>query len=247
MTRPQAAGRVAIVTGGSRGIGHATALRLACDGFAVMLTNLERKAAADEVVAAIEAAGGRAAAVQADLANQDDVLGMFAAADTSFGPQLDALVLNAAAIPMELTAELSEEDWDWAFAVNVRAAFLAFREARKRMGAGGRIVAVSTGLVPNPIATSSAYSASKSAVETLARSFAYEVGPCGITVNVVRPGVTDTEGLTIPQALIDTRVDQTPLGRLGQPQDIADVIAFVVSEDARWITGQVISASGGLD
>jgi len=239
--------RVAIVTGGSRGIGAATAKRLARDGFAVALTYRERREAADEVVAAIEADGGRALAVQADLAERDDVPRIFAATDEAFGGRLDALVLNAAAIPYGTVEELPEEQWEWAFAVNARAAFLAFREAgRRMMTEGGRVVAVSTGLAATPLANTNAYSASKAAVEALAKSFAQEVGPRGITVNAVRPGITDTEGLGIPQQLIDALVQQTPLRRLGQPEDLADVIAFVCSPDARWITGQVLYASGGL-
>ena len=237
--------RVAIVTGGSRGIGRATALRLAADGYAVTLTYLEREAAAREVVEAIEAAGGRALAVQADLARAEDVAAIFAATDKAFG-RLDALVLNAAAIPMAPLTEISEEDFDWAFAVNTRSAFLAFREAAKRLQEGGRIVTISTGLTRNPMAESNAYSASKGALEILTRSFALEVGPRGITVNTVLPGITDTEGLALPAPVIDHLVGQTPLRRLGQPEDLADVIAFLVSDDARWVTGQAIYASGGL-
>ncbi len=237
---------VAIITGGSRGIGAATAHRLARDGFAVLVTYRERQQAADQVVGEIERAGGRALAVRADLADRDDVLRIFTTADEAFAGRLDALVLNAAAIPYGTVDELPEASWDWAFAVNTKAAFLAFREAGRRMREGGRIVAVSTGLAATPMANTNAYSASKSAVETLVRSFAQEVGPRGVTVNAVRPGITDTEGLTIPRELVETLVQQTPLRRLGQPEDLADVIAFVCSPDARWITGQVIYASGGL-
>jgi 3-oxoacyl-[acyl-carrier protein] reductase len=238
--------RVAIVTGGSRGIGAATAKRLAGDGFAVALTYNARADAADEVVEAITKVGGEALAVQADLGARDDIARLFTATEERFGARLDALVLNAAAIPYGLTTELSEHDWDWAFAVNVKAAFLACREAMRRMGDGGRIVAVSSGLADTPMANTSAYSASKSAVETLVRSLAKEVGPRGVTVNAVRPGITKTESLTIPQPHIDALVAQTPLRRVGEPEDLADVIAFLVSNDARWVTGQVIYASGGL-
>ncbi len=236
---------VAIVTGGSRGIGRATAERLAADGFRIVLTYREREQAAAEAVAAIVAGGGEARAVRADLVKREDVLAIFAAADEAFG-RLDALVLNAAAIPNGLLTEISEEDFDWAFAVNTKAAFHAFREAAKRLPAGGRIVAISTGLTRNPMAESNAYSASKAALEVLVRSFAQEVGPREITVNALLPGITDTEGLAIPQQLIDTLVQQTPLRRLGQPRDLADVVSFLVSNDSGWITGQAIYASGGL-
>jgi 3-oxoacyl-[acyl-carrier protein] reductase len=236
---------VAIITGGSRGIGRATAERLARDGFRIVFTYLEREETAIEVVGAIDAAGGEARAVRADLAKREEVLSIFTAADEAFG-RLDALVLNAAAIPYGPLTEISEDDFDWAFAVNTKAAFFAFREAAKRLSAGGRIVGISTGLTRNPMAESNAYAASKAALEVLVRSFAQEVGPREITVNALLPGITDTEGLQIPQQLIETLVQQTPLRRLGRPSDLADVVSFLVSKDSGWVTGQTIYASGGL-
>jgi 3-oxoacyl-[acyl-carrier protein] reductase len=236
---------VAIVTGGSRGIGHAIVTRLVADGYRVVFTYREREATARELVERLTAAGGEAHAVRAELADADDITRVFQAADAAFG-RLDALVLNAAAIPRSTLTALSPNVFDHTFAVNVRGAFLALRHAAQRLEPGGRIVALSTRLTKVPGTDVNAYAASKAALETLCRSFAHEVGPREITVNVVQPGITDTEAMVLPDEEVAALLRQTPLGRIGRPDDIAAVVRFLLSEDARWLTGQVITASGGL-
>jgi 3-oxoacyl-[acyl-carrier protein] reductase len=237
--------RTAIVTGGSRGIGRAVAERLARDGLGITLTFRERADAAREVVERIEASGGQAQAIRADLADAVDIDAIFQAHDSRFG-RLDVLVLNAAHMRHGGLVDVTEEEFDLAFAVNARAAFLAYRLAAPRLTSGGRIIAISTGLTQNPMAGVSAYAASKAALEVLTRCFAHELGPRGITVNVLQPGITNTEALFLEPAVIDALVGQTPLGRLGEPEDLAAVVSLLASSDAGWITGDVIRASGGL-
>ncbi|MFI8460913.1 glucose 1-dehydrogenase [Kitasatospora sp. NPDC085464] len=241
-------GKAAVVTGGSRGIGRAVVRRLARDGAQVVLGYARDEAAAAETVRAVEAEGGRAWAVRADLAEPDAAERLMAEAEERLGG-LDVLVNNAAAsfVPTPL-AELDDAALDAVLAVNTRAAFTTVRYAARRMRDGGRIVNVSTANTVRPVPGIAAYAASKGAVEQLTAVAAVELGPRGITVNTVSPGATDTDllrGTNPPEAL--TRVaGLTPLRRLGRPEDIADVIAFLAGPDGRWITGQNLRATGGL-
>ncbi len=236
--------RVAIVTGGSRGIGRAIALRLARDGYAVVIGYREREEAADAVVGELRGAGHVAKAVRCDVARVADIQELFQVADQV--GRLGVVVLNAAATPLGPVTAITDADVDLALDVNLRSAVVAFREAAGRLGVGGRVVVLSTDLTRSPIAASSIYSASKVAVEALVRSFAHEMGPRGVTVNAVQPGITDTEGLILPEPAVAAIVARTPLGRTGRPEDIADVVGFLASDDARWITGQAICVNGGM-
>jgi len=235
---------VAVVTGGSRGMGAAIARRLASEGFAVVITYQSREQQAASVVADIEASGGQAIAVQVDLA-VDELSVLFETTDRLFG-RLDALVLSAGISRLGTVTSFSEMDYDTVFAANTKSAFRAFRHAATRLEGGGRVVVISTDLVKAPIGASAVYSASKAALETMSKSFADEVGPRGITVNIVAPGITETESLVLPDEVIASIVGRTPLRGVGRPEYIADIVAFLVSPQAQWITGQTITANGGL-
>lgn len=242
------AGRAALVTGGSRGIGRAIAERLAADGAHVVLSYAANKEAAAEVVAAITAAGGQAHAVAADLRDPGAARQLFDQAETIAGP-LDILINNAAVAGTGMIAETSDEDFDSTMIANVRSPFILIREAAKRLRDGGRIVNISTVNTVLNGPGMAVYAASKAALELVSRVAAYELGEREITVNSVSPGATDTEMFRTanPDEEVHERVaGLTALRRLGQPADIADVVALLVSEDARWLTGQNIRASGGL-
>jgi 3-oxoacyl-[acyl-carrier protein] reductase len=241
-------GKAAVVTGGSRGIGRAVVERLARDGATVVFGYVADADAAAEVEKAVAAAGGTAHGVRVDLAEPGGVAALFAAAQEHLDG-LDLLVNNAAArhTPMML-ADLPEDEFDRLMAVNARAVFLALRHAARHMRDGGRIVNLSTINTAMPGPGIAAYAASKGAVEQLSGVASRELGPRGITVNTVSPGATDTDLLrstNTPQA-VEMAARVTPLGRLGRPDDVADVIAFLCGPDARWVTGQNIHAAGGL-
>lgn len=260
-------GKAAVVTGGSRGIGRAVVERLCHDGADVVFGYVNDAGAADELVRSVETAAGRAAdggpggeaapagsapgrvrAVRVDLGEPDGPQRLMDRAEEWLGG-LDILVNNAAK-PFAPTpiADLTAEDFDAVLAVNTRAAFLTIRHAARRMRDGGRIVNLST---VNTVRTGpgiAAYAASKGALEQLTAVAAVELGGRGITVNTVSPGATDTDLLRAtnrPEALTAV-AGVTPLGRLGQPRDIADVVAFLVGDDGRWVTGQNLRVSGGL-
>jgi 3-oxoacyl-[acyl-carrier protein] reductase len=239
--------RVAIVTGGSRGIGAGIARRLAEDGAAVVVNYSTNVEAADVVVAGIEAVGGRAVALQADLADLVQVRRLFAAAQQAYG-RLDILVNNAAVAEFLPLEAITTGHYHRQFAVNVCGLLFATQEAAQRMGEGGRIINISSGAAQAAPPSASVYSATKAAVEAITRSLAQELGPRQITVNAVAPGFTETDMLRAVMANVDWNelAARTPLGRIGTPEDIADVVAFLASEEARWVTGQVIGASGGL-
>jgi 3-oxoacyl-[acyl-carrier protein] reductase len=240
--------KTALVTGGSRGIGRAIAERLAADGATVVLSYATNAGAAAEVVAAITAAGGRAHAVAADLRQPDVALPLFEQAEALAGP-LDILINNAAVGGTGLIAGMSDEDFDTTMTINVRSPFILIREAARRLRDGGRIVNISTVNTVLPGPGMSAYAASKAALELLGRVAAYELGEREITVNSVLPGATDTEMFRKANPAVEVHeavIAITALRRLGQPADIADVVAFLVSPDARWVTGQSIRVSGGL-
>jgi 3-oxoacyl-[acyl-carrier protein] reductase len=240
-------GKVAIVTGSSRGIGRAIAERLSRDGAAVVVNYIGREQQAQEAVRAIEKGGGKAIAVPADVSKTADAARLFDAALERFG-RVDILVNNAGIILYKLFADTTEAEFDRLFAVNVKGTFLTCQQAVKRMADGGRIVNFSSSTTALMLPTYSAYVASKGAVEQMSHVLAKEVGSRGITVNVVSPGPTDTELFSQGKTEQDKQrfAQMTALGRLGQPQDIADVVAWLASDDSRWVTGQNIRANGGL-
>lgn len=240
-------GKVALVTGASQGIGRTIAERLAGDGASVVVNYYpSSRQDAEDVVRGIQAAGGAAVAAPADIADAAELRGLFDVAEKEFG-HLDIVVLNASNTTHGTIADTSDEQFDAIFATNVRSGFIALREAAIRLPGGGRIVAISAGLTLMPRPGTGIYAASKAAVDHLVRVLAHEVGARGITVNSVLPGAVLTPALLkAGQAVIDAEVAQTPLGRVGQPEDIADIVRFLVSEQGGWITGQTIGAGGGM-
>ncbi len=238
-------GKVAIVTGSSRGIGRAIAERLGRDGAKVVVTYAGRQDKAEEVVSAIKASGSEAIAVQVNVREIEDVRSLFQKTLDRFG-KLDILVNNAAGTNIfKPTAEMTEEEYNSMFDIT-RGVYFALQEAAKHMANGGRVISISTSGTAMAIPAGGAYAGSKAAIEQFSAGLTKELGIRGITVNTVSPGVTDTAGLVLEQAQVDQLIAQTPLGRLGQPADIANVVAMLVSEDARWITGQHIRANGGI-
>lgn len=241
-------GMTAVVTGGSRGIGRAIVERLCRDGAEVVFNYATSEEAAAEVVGAVRADGGKVRAMCLDLMAPDGPERLMEAAEAHLGG-LDILVNNAAMsfTPAPL-AETDAEVFDGVMAGNARSVFLTTRYAARRMRDGGRIVNISTLNTVRPTPGIGPYAASKGAIEQLTAVAALELGPRGITVNTVSPGATDTEllrGTNPPQAL-QAVIGMTPLGRLGQPSDVADVVAFLAGPDGRWITGQNLRATGGL-
>ena len=238
-------GDVAIVTGSSRGMGRATAERLAGDGASVVVNYVSSEGAARDVVDGIEGNGGEAIAVQADVSQASDVERLFDEAEDTFGT-VDAVVNCAGTSVFGPLAEITEEDFDRAFDLNAKGTFLMLREAATRISDDGCIVDFSSAGTTEPNGGDGAYLGGKAAGEMFVQSLAKELGERGVRVNSISPGVTDTDGLVLDQETIDQLTVQTPLGRLGQPEDIADVVAFLVSDDARWLTGQNIKPTGGL-
>jgi 3-oxoacyl-[acyl-carrier protein] reductase len=240
-------GRTALVTGGSRGIGRAVVERLARDGATVVFGYRADEDAAEQTVTSVHAAGGRVRAVRADLAEPGAAARLWDAAE-AFAAPVNILVNNAGIGVVRPLVELSDDDYERVMNVNVRAVFEALREASRRMPDGGRIVNVSTVNTVMPGPGISLYAASKAAVEQLTVIAAHERGARDITVNTVSPGATDTDMLSehnSPEAREMMR-GMSPLGRLGQPEDIADVIAFLVGPDGRWMTAQNLRAGGGI-
>ncbi|MGA5304736.1 SDR family oxidoreductase [Nucisporomicrobium flavum] len=234
-------GKTAVVTGGSRGIGRAIVERLASDGARVIFGYLSRGDEARAVEAAVPGARG----VRADLAEPAAVEALLGHA----GDELDILVANAAAsFRATPIAEITEADYERIFAVNARATFLAIRYAARHMRDNGRIITVSTLNTARQPPGGSLYVGSKGAVEQFTAVAARELGARGITANVVSPGATDTELLrsTNPPEALEAAASRTPLGRLGQPADIAAVVAFLAGPDGGWVTGQNLHADGGI-
>ncbi|MGW4403685.1 SDR family oxidoreductase [Nonomuraea sp. NPDC004702] len=237
----------ALVTGGSRGIGRAIVQRLAREGAAVLFTYHRDGAAAEAVVAEVTAFGGRAIAVRADQGRLEDLKHLFGEVDRCLCG-LDVVVNNAAINPMGDIRDAVESDFDEVMAVNTKGPFFVMQAAAERLGDGGRIVNISSS---GAVAGLALYFASKAALESITAVAAREFGPRGITVNSVSPGATDTDmmraaaGEHLEQAIEHT-VALTPLQRLGRPEDIANVVAFLAGPDAQWITGQNLRVSGGL-
>ena len=238
-------GKVAIVTGASRGIGRAVAERLGRDGAKVVVNYMQNAAKAQEVVEAVEASGSRAIAVQSDIGKVEDVRRLFRTADERFGG-VDAVINNASISIFKPHTEVDEEEFDRVFGLVARGTFFALQEAAKRLRDGGRIVNISSGGTVTGGPMAGLYLGAKAAVEQFSLALAKELGPRGITVNAVLPGLTDTDGMIMPPEAVEQAVSMTPLGRLGQPEDVAGVVAFLVGEDGRWMTGQLVRAGGGL-
>ena len=239
--------RAAIVTGGSKGIGADIARRLARDGIAVAVNYARGKDAAEAVVREIESAGGRAVAIQAEVGDPAGMPALFDAAEKAFGG-LDILVNNAGIMKLAPIAEADDSSFDSQVAINIGGAFRGMREGGRRLREGGRIINVSTSVVGLSLPAYGIYAATKAAVETLTRIQAKELGSRGIRVNAVAPGPVETELFLTGKsdALIESMRKMIPLGRLGQPQDIAGVVSFLAGPDSEWVNGQVIRANGGV-
>jgi len=239
--------KVALVTGASRGIGLAVAERLAQDGFTVIVNYSESAAPAEALVRKIEQAGGRALAAKADISDADSVRRMFDAAEAAFGG-VDVLVNNAGVMTLASIADSDDASFDRHIAVNLKGTFNTLREAAKRLRSGGRIINFSSSVVGMLMPTYGVYAATKAAVEAMTRVLAKEVRGRNITVNAVAPGPTATELFLKgkPQDVVDRMAKMAPLERLGQPSDIADVVAFLAGPDAAWVNGQVLRVNGGI-
>ena len=238
-------GKVAIVTGASRGIGRAVAERLGRDGARVVVNYAQNAGKAQEVVEAVEASGSEAIAVQADIGRLEDIRRLFQTAEERFGG-VDVVINNASVSAFKPHTEVSEEEFDQVFGLIARGTFFVLQEAAKRLRDGGRIVNISSGGTVTGGPGAGLYLGAKAAVEQFGLALAKELGPRAITVNAVLPGLTDTDGMIMPPEAVEQAVNMTPLGRIGQPEDVAGVLAFLVGEDGRWMTGQLVRAGGGL-
>jgi len=243
-------GKVAVVTGASKGIGAAIARHLAAEGAAVVVNYASSKSGAEKVVNEIREQGGKALAVQANVAERADIERLFAETKKAFG-KLDVLVNNAGIYEFAPLENVTEEHFHKQFNLNVLGLVLASKEAAKYFGAeGGAIVNISSVVAVSPVATASVYSATKAAVDAVTKSLAKELGARKIRVNSINPGMVETEGLRgagIAESDFRKMTEsQTPLGRIGQPDDIAPAAVFFASNDSSWITGETLTISGGL-
>jgi 3-oxoacyl-[acyl-carrier protein] reductase len=240
-------GKIALVTGASRGIGRAIAQRLSRDGAAVAVNYVSNANSAEQVAAEIKAAGGKAIALPADVSKLEDIKRLFDQTIEHFG-RLDILINNAGIRISKNVAEIDEAEYDRLFAINVKGTFFACQLAARQLSAGGRIVNISSAVTRMMLPGYSIYAASKGAVDQITRVLAKELGGCHITVNAVAPGPVDTE--LFRDGKSDEQVRQmaqiAALGRIGEVQDIADAVAFLAGDDARWITGQTIHVNGGF-
>ncbi|MET9149657.1 SDR family oxidoreductase [Streptomyces griseoflavus] len=239
--------RVAVVTGGSRGIGRAVARKLAGDGLAVVVNYTRDAASAQETVAAITGAGGRAVAVPADVAEEKEVAALFDRAEAEYGG-VDVVVNAAGRMELSPVADLDLAVLDAVHRTNIRGAFVVAQQAARRLRAGGSFVAFSSSVVGTQFPAYGAYAASKGAVEAMTLILARELRGRDVTVNTVAPGPTATDmfltGKTPEQ--IDRLAMTPPLERLGTPDDIAAVVAFLTGPAGRWVNGQVLRANGGM-
>jgi 3-oxoacyl-[acyl-carrier protein] reductase len=240
-------GKAALVTGGSRGIGAAIAKRLARDGASVAITYRSGKDEANDVVRAIEAAGGRAIAIAADSADADAVRGAVAETVRAFG-RLDVLVNNAAIASMAPIEEFALDEFDRMVAINVRAVFVAIQEAAKHMPDGGRIVTIgSVNADRMPFPGGHVYAMTKAAVAGLSRGVARDLGPRGITVNVVQPGPVDTDLNPASGPFADSLRAMMAIPRYARAEEIAAMVAYLAGPDAGLVTGACLTIDGGFD
>ncbi len=242
-------GKVAVVTGASKGIGAAIAKSLAAQGAAVVVNYASSKAGADAVVSAITKAGGKAIAVAGDVSQAAQAQGIIAAAVKSYG-RLDILVNNSGVYGFAPLEAITEEDFHRHFNINVLGLLLTTQAAVKHLGEGGSIINISSGVTRLTPPNSAVYTGTKGAVDAITGVLARELGPKKIRVNAINPGVVETEG-TQSAGIIGSEFEkglmaQTPLGRTGRPDDIADIAVFLASDDSRWLTGDALLATGGL-
>ncbi len=243
-------GKVAIATGASKGIGAAIAKHLAAEGAAVTVNYSASKDAAERVVAEIVKAGGKAVAVKADVADAAQVKALFAETKKAYG-KLDILVNNAGIYDFQPIEDFTEDNFHRQFNINVLGTLLATQEAVRYFGAeGGSVINLSSVVSANPLPGAGVYSATKAAIDALTKSHAKELGARKIRVNSIAPGGTETEGVhdkgIFGSEFMDKMIASTPLGRFGRADDISGAAAFLASDDARWITGDKITVSGGL-
>ena len=240
-------GRVALVTGASGGIGQAVAERLAKDGFSVVVGYSGNVAKAKEVVGGIEAAGGKATGVQADISKSESVASLFEHTMSTYG-RLDVVVHSAGIMPLAPIAQGDVAMFDHVIATNLRGTFLIFYEAAKRIAEGGRIIAFSSSVLARSFPTYGAYIASKEGVEGLVRVLANEMRGRKVTVNAVAPGPVETPLFTkgkTPEQMAEM-AKMNPMERLGQPDDITGVVSFLAGPDGAWVNAQVLRANGGF-
>ena len=243
-------GKVAIVTGASKGIGAGIAKQLAAEGAAVVVNYSSSKEGAERVVKEINSKEGRALAVQANVAKKSDVERLFADTLDAFG-KVDILVNNAGIYEFSPLEDITEEHFHKQFDTNVLGVLLASKEAVQRFSStGGSIINISSVASTSTPPNTAVYSATKAAVDAITRSLAQELGPRHIRVNAINPGMVETEGVRaagIDKSDFRKQIEaQTPLGRIGQPDDIAPAVVFLASDDAAWISGETIRVSGGL-
>jgi len=242
-------GKVAIVTGASKGIGAAIAKALAAEGAAVVVNYASSQTGADAVVAAITAAGGKALAVHGDVSKTVGAQGLVDAAIAEFG-HLDILVNNSGVYAFASLADITEDEFHRMFNVNVLGLLLTTQAAAKHLGEGASVINIGSGVTSMFPPDSAIYTGTKGAVDAITGVLAVELAPRKIRVNSLNPGMVETDG-TQSQGIIGSDfetavVAQTPLGRVGQPEDIADVAVFLASNDSRWLTGEHLIAGGGL-
>lgn len=243
-------GKVAVVTGASKGIGAEIARHLAAEGAAVVVNYASSKAGADKVVADIVARGGKAVAAQADVSKEADIRRLFAEAKQAFG-RVDVLVNNAGVYEFAPLEAVTVEHFHRQFDLNVLGLILATQEAVKHFGpGGGSVVNISSVVATAAPPNAAVYSATKAAVDAVTRSLAKELGPKKVRVNAVNPGMVETEGTHaqgIPDSDFRRQVEgQTPLGRIGQPGDIAPAVVYLASDASGWVTGETLHIAGGF-
>jgi len=238
-------GKVALVTGASRGIGRGIAERLARDGAFVVVNYGKSANKAEALVADIEKKGGKAIAIQADISLVADIRQLFRQTLDQLG-RLDIVIANAGMFGQKPFVDVTEEEFDRMFALNAKGTFFTLQEAARHLSSEGRLIFISSAATAMPFSEAGLYKGSKAAGEQFIETLAKELGPKHITVNTVSPGFTETDMLPKDESFRSTGVQMSALGRLGQPSDIANAVAFLVSEEGGWVTGNTLQVGGGL-